>query len=401
MNRLGIGLRELLRYGYAGVLCLAIAALVDRAWVTTLTRDLGAVLSPLVVLALGAILHIVAKTLLQDWFLWRFVHWWHRDRTRCKIHYLEDECGVKRWRGHEAYALVRDTLMDDVLRERFHLQHSEGHLLFLTAFVCGIAALLGFVGVLPNTIPCSVYASLLAIALVASVAAVRQDITLCRAECAEIRTLGLILENSALRKKLQDAQFLKEPEEKKPAQGEKKAAPKKKTPKKKTAAKQEARKEPEPENLRAALAENWTHARHQEHQREFFARLYVVLVVAAFAFFKGDFEGAMYLPAFLVVLGCLGLLFTRKTNQAFDLRMDAIEKIRKALHLEEDFMPLRVVRSEGKDGPGIDEFLRVRNQYRLFYFTIILLCLSPYFVRVLCWLASEVLGCACAGDLDR
>jgi hypothetical protein len=90
------------------------------------------------------------------------------------------------------------------MRERFHIQHSEGYLLFLTAFVCGLVSLLAWAGGLPTEVPRGVSASLLATAVVAFAAGLWHDIVLCRDECAEIGTI----DEAKLRKTLQDGGFM-------------------------------------------------------------------------------------------------------------------------------------------------------------------------------------------------
>lgn len=195
MDRLG--LRELLRYGYAGFLCVLVAALVNGEATGTLVRNLGDVLSPLTALAVGTGVYLVFRTLVGDLFLWRLINWLHtkvedlfkRTPTRCKVRYLECELRVRRGQGLAAYALVRDRLLAEVARERFHIQHSEGYLLFLTAFVCGLASLLAFAGVPSREVPPGVTAGLAVTAAVALAAGVWHDIQLCRAERAAISAL--------------------------------------------------------------------------------------------------------------------------------------------------------------------------------------------------------------------
>ncbi|MFH1921632.1 MAG: hypothetical protein ABIP48_17340 [Planctomycetota bacterium] len=214
-----LGMRELLRYGYAGSLCVFVAALADRHWTVKLCEQLGPVLAPFVALAVGAVVYLVFKSLIGDRFLWWWVHrlhvkidenpqyflqglvkrlqkrkWCPRwlencldDRIRqlsprCKVHYLENTCKVPKGLGHDAYAFLRDQILEEYPRERFHLQHSEGYLLYLTALVC----LVGSAFALRKLQFCVLFFGLFATVLFAF-SAVLYDIVVCRAEYAAIR----------------------------------------------------------------------------------------------------------------------------------------------------------------------------------------------------------------------
>ncbi|MGH8067087.1 MAG: hypothetical protein ACRERE_17975 [Candidatus Entotheonellia bacterium] len=192
-----LGLRELLRYGYTGVLCALVAAVVDGTRTEQLVKHLGDVLSPLAVLAVGTAVYLVFRTVVGKLFLWRLIDWSHakaedllgRPATRCKVRYLQDQHGVPRGQGLDAYVLVRDSLLPEAERERFHVQHSESYILFVTAFVCGSVSLLAYVGLLPSVVSPATYASLGAAAVVALGAGLWHDIVLCRAERAAIGRL--------------------------------------------------------------------------------------------------------------------------------------------------------------------------------------------------------------------
>ena len=104
-------------------------------------------------------MYLVFKTIVGDLFLWRLIDWLHtfaedmlgRTPTRYKVRYLQDQLHVPRGLGLAAYALLDDSLLPEHVRERFHVQHSEGYLLFVTAFVCGPVSLLGFIPWLPTS----------------------------------------------------------------------------------------------------------------------------------------------------------------------------------------------------------------------------------------------------------
>ena len=155
MSKLGI--RELLRYGYAGLICGLAVAVVDWDFAKEIIDALGDVLAPLVTVALGSIFYVTFRALIGDLFLWkmmdgihirgeRFLEKERPDRgTRCKVRFLEEHFSVPRGQGLGAYALLRDRLFPEHARDRFHVQHSEGFLLFYTAFVSLILALFAWV----------------------------------------------------------------------------------------------------------------------------------------------------------------------------------------------------------------------------------------------------------------
>jgi hypothetical protein len=137
------------------------------------------------------------KPLIGDLFLWRLLNWSHgqvedrleRSTTRCKVRYLEQTFGVPSGQGEAAFALVRDTHLQEHTRERFHVQHSEGYLLFITAFVCGVVALLDRADLLSNPVSPGILTVLVTTAVLALGAGIWHDIVLCRAERAAIGAL--------------------------------------------------------------------------------------------------------------------------------------------------------------------------------------------------------------------
>jgi len=194
-----LSMRELLRYGYTGILCVFVAVLVNRPWMVSLRAALGDVLSPLAALAVGAAVYLVFKTLVGDRFLSRSVQWFHADPDRCKLIYLESTFRIPREQSLIAFGFVRDQLMKQHPRERFHLQHSEGYLLYLTAIVC----LVGFAFSLLKPQSCGLSLGLFATVVIASVAGVRSDLDVCRAERAEIGTIP----EDEIREKLVEGRF--------------------------------------------------------------------------------------------------------------------------------------------------------------------------------------------------
>lgn len=193
-----LGLRELLRYGYAGFLCALVAALVDGPNTEKLVNNLGPVLSPFVALAVGTVVYLVFKALVVDRYLSEAVHWSHTTEWRpfrwfytttpacfrCKLRYLENEFGLPRKLCPEAYVCVRDHRLKDDLRERYHTQHSEAYVFYLTTFICLPTSVL-FICVLPW----AVSLGLAAASLVTLLAGLFHDAFLCKAERDQISML--------------------------------------------------------------------------------------------------------------------------------------------------------------------------------------------------------------------
>jgi hypothetical protein len=197
------GLRELLRYGYAGFLCVLVAALMDGPSTQALITWLGPVLAPLAALAVGALVYVLFRAGVGDFFLWRFVHSRHMKQgvqpaqIRCKVRFLEKELGVTKGQGEQAYRLVRDTLLEDHQRENFHTQHSECHILYLTSSVCLLAFFvyllslpLAWTGLLPRAMSSLLSWTFLAIAVLTFVAGLFQDARICWAERAAVGELA-------------------------------------------------------------------------------------------------------------------------------------------------------------------------------------------------------------------
>ena len=204
-------IRELLRYAYTGFLCAFVAAVVDGDETEKLVRCLGNVLAPLAAVSFGAVVYLVFKSLVGDLFLAWLVHWIHakaedlfkRTPTRCKVRFLQNLFKVPNSQGLAAFALVRDQLLDKHIRERIHLQHSEGYLLYLTAFVCGAAGLISCARSQAAEAQSNVCTGLGIMALVTFIAAVRHDIVLCRDERAQIS----VLDQDKLKKTLRKGGF--------------------------------------------------------------------------------------------------------------------------------------------------------------------------------------------------
>jgi hypothetical protein len=128
---------------------------------------------------------------------------------------------------------------------------------------------------------------------------------------------------------------------------------------------------PREENLRHALSENWAHARHIENQRSSFAKMFLTVSTAVFAFFADkDFGGHWPVLLCLILFGLLGLLATLKFSSEFDIHMKANGRIIESLGLE-TYMGYPTA---FKEKPSIFKVVRVRYVYIVMYLVIILIC---------------------------
>jgi hypothetical protein len=155
-DKLGFTLREFLRYGYAGLLLVLVAALLVPDITSKVMQTLGNVLSPLVVFALGAVIYSLHRALVNDYIIEPLVYWIHRPLEyfwgyrrilgghNSARHYLEKTFGVSHRHSINALRIVRDDniFANDKARDRIHVQNSEITLLFVTATIMGAAALL-------------------------------------------------------------------------------------------------------------------------------------------------------------------------------------------------------------------------------------------------------------------
>ena len=166
LKRFGVSINEVLRYGYAGFLCLVIGGLVADDQTHNLVESLGTVLTAIAAVAVGAALYAASRNsfgfLIE--FIQEHIHRWTwawltgipTKRERLK------ELGVSYWNEVAAFRLVRDSeLWPKDLQERFHRQQSEIHLIHLSNFVLLLAGILTRVakpddswhGLLPRSTP--------------------------------------------------------------------------------------------------------------------------------------------------------------------------------------------------------------------------------------------------------
>lgn len=223
MEKIGITIRELLRYGYGGFMLYAFSTLACPVEVSGILKvlDLGPVVTNPVLAALGGILvgagfYAVHRALLNDPILDPLEYWIHRgiERMRtssardavgrdCVRHHLEERIGVARRNSRDAFRVIRDSdLFAPHVRDRFHIQNTEIHLLFLTATAALLALFLRGVSEQCYTWRDAVYPRSLFLwaAVIFFLAGLIATIRLCRQECAYLRAL----DSRRMRERLQE-----------------------------------------------------------------------------------------------------------------------------------------------------------------------------------------------------
>ncbi len=139
------GLRELLRYGYAGIL-----GLVGIAFACTGHLELAAIqlkahqlIAGAVVLPLGALVYAFHRVTANDCVFEPLVHLHAKKRGHeCVRKYLEG-MGVPRTLSLNAYRVVRDVCIPSAVRRGFHTQNSEITLIHLTFTILILTSLVG------------------------------------------------------------------------------------------------------------------------------------------------------------------------------------------------------------------------------------------------------------------
>lgn len=212
MEKIGITIRELLRYGYGGFILYAFSTLACPVEVSGILKalDLGGaitnpVLAPLGAILVGAGFYAVHRALLNDVILEPVEYWIHRAMQLirrspaqeavghdCVRQHLEERTGVARRNSRDAFRVIRDSdLFAPHVRDRFHMQNSEVHLLFLTATAALLALLLRRSAEQCHTWRDAVYPQSLFLwaALIFFAVGLMATIRLCRQECAYLRGL--------------------------------------------------------------------------------------------------------------------------------------------------------------------------------------------------------------------
>jgi hypothetical protein len=195
---LGLTIRELLRYGYGGALALLMAVIIIPDETESMVDALGATLSALVALAVGASIYALYRPIIGQVFFYGLAENIHRKLSRrrkagyaCRSHFLEDRFKVNPSDSLNAYRLIRNSeLHDREIRNSFHIQHSEISILQVTFVVLLSFGLPGFVRYLTLGSEHFMLPLLLNLfGLLAGTLAVCGDIQICSYECAYLMTL--------------------------------------------------------------------------------------------------------------------------------------------------------------------------------------------------------------------
>lgn len=216
---LGLTLRELLRYGYTGLLCLFLSSLIKPDETGQVVEALGNVLAPLVTIAIGAGIYAFHRTIFNDHLLEPLANWIHRQREpkwgfdpvkkvgyNCAYHLLIDKFHVARQNSINAYRVVRDSnLFEGHVRHRFHVQNSEIHILYLTFTVSlGATLFLVFEQLLSGwwSRVC-LTVTLGVVSVISMMIGLLANVAICRQQCAYLLTrdqaqIGELLKSSQL-----------------------------------------------------------------------------------------------------------------------------------------------------------------------------------------------------------
>jgi hypothetical protein len=203
LKDLGVTIRELLRYGYAGGLALLLLWWLAPEQRPTMEKA-GAVGVTLGCLVFGVFIYSIYKVLICDTIFAPLVEFVHRraQKNNC-MHELLEKHGVHRGHRMDAFRVIRDTKFSEAIRERFHVQNTELHTVYVTAFELLVAALLAalFAKADGKTAMLVVVAG-----IVTFIVGALGQIAVCRQECAHFLSLGL--DNQSVSTLLKSCQLL-------------------------------------------------------------------------------------------------------------------------------------------------------------------------------------------------
>lgn len=136
-------LTDLIRWGYGGFLLTGIAALFAPSEVKEAIEVGGTVVAPLVILAIGAAVYLLHRYVIGELLVYpltRFTHflidkYFHGGVPSSPTGFLGDR-GVGFWQRRAAYTEIRRGFFQENQRKRLDLDHSEAHVLWLTAVEC-------------------------------------------------------------------------------------------------------------------------------------------------------------------------------------------------------------------------------------------------------------------------
>ncbi len=230
-KEIGFTVNEIFRYGYPGLLSFLVATLISPDGTKNIVDALGGgVFSSFIAFGLGGAIYIFYRPFICDRVLFRVCHrihrwrkpkWGHQKtnsediRCNCVFHLLEEKFGVSRSNRLNAYRVVRDEKFNAKFRRNIYLQHSEIHLLYLTAFILWVALM--YLILAPLFSPCLNWERVELIVLFPIISVLclwfgfQADIDLCRRECAYL--LKIIAKGEDVGGLLEQAGLGKRPEE--------------------------------------------------------------------------------------------------------------------------------------------------------------------------------------------
>jgi hypothetical protein len=153
MNMTDLNLSLVIRYGYAGMLFTTILLVLNRSFVKSLTESAGAVLTPFIVVTIGACIYVVYRHLLGEFILYRLAHFFDNRGSKknrgttgaLSPHGYLEQLGVPKRQRRDAYNAMRREYLSEPLKKQLDLAHAEVHILYIT-FVegAGLAVYLPF-----------------------------------------------------------------------------------------------------------------------------------------------------------------------------------------------------------------------------------------------------------------
>lgn len=220
-----ITIREILRYLYGALLLFLVVYFINPDFILQFRKTLGSVLSPLILLALGAVIYSVYKPISEILFC-QIPKWIHKkflNKNKCLIHWLEEIFGVSSTNTENAYRIIRDRIMFDKdedkdrnIKERLHMQHSEIHILYITFFIligCSLFLFIKQIISLGKVSFSNYYSVLFPLGVSFLVFAVFADILLCEQIFSYLKTSDLNLQE--IRELLEKAELVDRKSEKK------------------------------------------------------------------------------------------------------------------------------------------------------------------------------------------
>jgi hypothetical protein len=209
---LGININHLLRYGYGGFVILSTFTLIYPETTKTLMNSVDGGVSPVLIIVIALMLGCLAYTIYRPMVLVPIVEniesKCHRKKRRkqseegivqegrdynCKLQHLEERFNVSTKNALFAFRLIRDQLFDSERASRFETEHSELHMLYLTATILIFASLylllaqLFFLHCWNKVILTGVFG---VVGLSCFVLGICADKHLCRRECDYLMTLN-------------------------------------------------------------------------------------------------------------------------------------------------------------------------------------------------------------------